>query len=97
MILIFWEKSFKSLEADYSNRLARSLVASCGEISPSSEYVVTRLSLLTRDVSSWAPRNKQSQGCDTTRLNPSIENLPHWKMQGHDFQNGSDESIGVAR
>jgi hypothetical protein len=35
MILVFWEKSFKSLEADYSNRLARSLVASCGEISPS--------------------------------------------------------------
>ena len=35
MILVFWEKSFKSLEADYSNCLARSLVASCGEISPS--------------------------------------------------------------
>jgi hypothetical protein len=35
MILIFWEKNFKSLEADYNNRLARSLVASCGEISPS--------------------------------------------------------------
>jgi hypothetical protein len=35
MILVFWEKSFKSLEADYSNHLARSLVASCGEISPS--------------------------------------------------------------
>ena len=35
MILVFWEKSFKSLEADYNNRLARSLVASCGEISPS--------------------------------------------------------------
>jgi hypothetical protein len=34
-ILVFWEKSFKSLEADYSNRLARYLVASCGEISPS--------------------------------------------------------------
>ena len=35
MILVFWEKSFKSLEADYSNRLARSLVASCKGISPS--------------------------------------------------------------
>ena len=35
MILVFWEKSFKSLEVDYSNRLARSLVAFCGEISPS--------------------------------------------------------------
>ena len=35
MILIFWEKKFKSLEADYSNRLARSLVASCREVSPS--------------------------------------------------------------
>ena len=35
MILVFWEKSFKSLEVDYSNRLTRSLVASCREISPS--------------------------------------------------------------
>ena len=35
MILVFWEKSFKSLEADYNNRLTRSLVASCGKISPS--------------------------------------------------------------
>ena len=35
MILVFWEKSFKSMEADYSNRLARSFVASCGEIPPS--------------------------------------------------------------
>ena len=35
MILVFWEKSFKSLEADYSNHLARSLVASCREISTS--------------------------------------------------------------
>ena len=33
MILVFWEKSFKSKVADYSNRLARSLVASCREIS----------------------------------------------------------------
>ena len=35
MILIFWEKSFKSKEADYSNRLAKSLVASFKVISPS--------------------------------------------------------------
>ena len=28
MILVFWEKSFKSMEADYSNRLASPLVAS---------------------------------------------------------------------
>ena len=35
MIVVFWEKSFKSKEADYSNRLARSLVASCKGISPS--------------------------------------------------------------
>ena len=35
MILILWEKSFKSKEADYSNRLAKSLVASCKVISPS--------------------------------------------------------------
>ena len=35
MILVLWEKSFKSMEADYSNHLASPLVASCGEISPS--------------------------------------------------------------
>ena len=35
MILVFWEKSFKGKEADYSNRLARSLVVSCNGISPS--------------------------------------------------------------
>ena len=28
MILVFWKKSFKSMEADYSNRLASPLVAS---------------------------------------------------------------------
>ena len=33
MILVFQEKSFKSLEEDYSNHLSRSLVAYCGEIS----------------------------------------------------------------
>ena len=36
MILVFWEKSFKSMEADYSNHLASSLVASSRETSPSS-------------------------------------------------------------
>ena len=35
MILILREKSFKSMEADYSNRLASPLVASSGETSPS--------------------------------------------------------------
>ena len=33
MILVLWEKSFKSMEADYSNHLASPLVASCREIS----------------------------------------------------------------
>ena len=33
MILVFWEKIFKSMEADYSNHLASPLVASCREIS----------------------------------------------------------------
>ena len=60
------------------------------------EYIVTRLSLLTKDVSSWAPTTWEPQGCDITRCNPSTENLPHWNMQGHDVQHGSDESIGVA-
>ena len=35
MILVLWEESFKSLEADYSNHLASPLVASFGETSPS--------------------------------------------------------------
>ena len=35
MILVFWDKSFKSMEADYSNHLASPLVASSGETSPS--------------------------------------------------------------
>ena len=35
MILVLWEKSFKSMEADYSNRLTSPLVASYGETSPS--------------------------------------------------------------
>ena len=57
------------------------------------EYVVARLSFPARDVSSWAPRNRQPQGCDTTRLNAATPNLPHWTMQGHDVQNGSNESM----
>ena len=60
------------------------------------EYVVTRLSLFTRDVSSWALENRQPQRCDTTRLNQSTKNLPHWKMQGYDVQKGSNGSMGVA-
>ena len=35
MILVLYEKSFKSMEADYSNSLASPLVASWGESSPS--------------------------------------------------------------
>ena len=35
MILVLWEKKFKSMEADYSNNLASPLVASSGETSPS--------------------------------------------------------------
>ena len=34
-ILVFWEKSFNSMEADYNNYLASPLIASCREISPS--------------------------------------------------------------
>ena len=37
------------MEADYSNYLARPLVASCREIYPLPEHFVTRLSLSTRD------------------------------------------------
>ena len=85
---------FKSLEADYSNHLARSLVASYKKFLLLPEYVMTRLSLLTRDVSSRAPRNRQPQGCDTTRPNSSTENLPHWNMQGHDGQHGSVKKQG---
>ena len=33
IILVLWEKSFKSMEVDYSNHLASPLVASCREIS----------------------------------------------------------------
>ena len=35
MILVFWEKSFKSMEAYYSNHLASPLVVSSGDTSPS--------------------------------------------------------------
>ena len=35
MIHVSWEKSFKSMEVDYSNHLASTLVASSGETSPS--------------------------------------------------------------
>ena len=35
MILVLWEKSFKSIEAYYSNHLASPLVASSRETSPS--------------------------------------------------------------
>ena len=35
MIIVFWEKSSKCKEADYSKRLASSLLASCKGISPS--------------------------------------------------------------
>ena len=34
-IHVSWEKSFKSMEADYSNHLASPLVAPSGETSPS--------------------------------------------------------------
>ena len=34
-IFVFWEKSSKCKEADYSKRLASSLLASCKGISPS--------------------------------------------------------------
>ena len=34
-IFVFREISYKSMETDYSNRLASPLVASCREISPS--------------------------------------------------------------
>jgi len=34
-IFVFREISYKSMEADYSNHLASTLVASCREISPS--------------------------------------------------------------
>ena len=96
MILVFWEKSFKSMEADYSNHLASPLVASCGEISPSPWICCDKIKCPYQRCQFLAPIDRQPQGCDTTRLNPSTENLPHWNMQGHDIQYGSDESIGVA-
>ena len=53
---------------------------------------MARSNFPARDVSSWAPINRQPQGCDTTRPNPATPNLPHWTMQGHDVQYGSNES-----
>ena len=49
MIFVFWEKCFKSLEADYSNHLASPLVASCGEISPSPRIRCDKIKSPTRD------------------------------------------------
>ena len=49
MILVLWEESFKSLEADYSNHLASPLVASCGEISPSPRIRCDKIKSPTRD------------------------------------------------
>ena len=46
MILVFWEKSFKSMEADYSNLLASPpLVASSGETSPSPRICCGKIKL----------------------------------------------------
>ena len=77
MILVFWEKSFKSLEADYSSHLARSLVASCGEISPSPWIHCDKIKSphqrcqFLGTLPSW-----ESQEHDTTKCNQSTENLP---------------------
>ena len=49
MILVLWEESFKSLEADYSNHLASPLAASCGEISPSPRIHCDKFKSPTRD------------------------------------------------
>ena len=45
MILVFWEKSFKSLEADYSNHLTSPLVASSGETYPSPKICCGKIKL----------------------------------------------------
>ena len=45
MILVLWEESFKSLEADYSNHLASPLVASSGETSPSPRICCGKIKL----------------------------------------------------
>src|SRR6185437_936146 len=93
-IFVFREISYKSMEADYSNHLASPFVASCREISPSPLTLCNKIKSPYKRCSSWAPRNRQHQGCDTTRLNPATPNLPHWNMQGHDVQHGSYENIG---
>ena len=49
MILVLWEESFESLEADYSNHLASPLIASCGEISPSPRIRCDKIKSPNRD------------------------------------------------
>ena len=49
MILLFWEKSFKSLEANYSNHLASPLVASGEEISHSPKIRCDKIKSPNRD------------------------------------------------
>ena len=69
MILVFWEKSFKSLEADYSNHLANPLVASCGEISHSPRIRCDKIKSPIRDavlghLETGHPKNRTQ--CDVT-------------------------------
>ena len=52
-IHVSWEKSFKSMEVDYSNHLASPLIASSGETSPSPKIRCGKIKLPARDVSSW--------------------------------------------
>ena len=75
MIFISWDKSFKSKEADYSVSQVLFLHLA-KEFLLLPEYIVTRLTLPTRDASSWELPSWKSQEYDTTRCNPSIENLP---------------------
>ena len=96
MILVFWEKSFKSkrqirvvASQDLFLHLAKEFL-----LLP--EYVVTKLSLLNRDVSSWVTTTWEPQEYDTTRCNSSSKNLPHWNMQGYDVQHGSVKKSRVA-
>ena len=67
MILVLWEESFKSLEADYSNHLASPLVASGGEISPSPRIRCDKIKSPTRDavlghLETGHPKNKTQCG-----------------------------------
>ena len=69
MILVLWEESFKSLEADYSNHLASPLVASCGETSPSPRIRCDKIKSPTRDavlehLETGHPKNRTQ--CDVT-------------------------------